>query len=226
MAAFLAVLLLLPVSSRAAEAVFISREGRYEVGGVKSMLDMRFRDVSRQIYDYSCGSASLATLLNYHYGMKTDEAQLIKAMLEAGDKEKIKKEGFSLLDMKNYLKSVGLNADGYRESLDSLAKAGVPAIILINNKGYLHFVVVKGVRGNKVLVGDPAAGLKIVTRSELEAMWNGILFVINNKRDVAKRTFNNQKEWAGLEGFDKGFAVNNTGSHVFNVSIAYTPFYY
>ncbi len=42
--------------------------------------------------------------------------------------------------------------------LEKLDNEGVPAIVLINERGYHHFVVVKGYKNGRVLVGDPARG--------------------------------------------------------------------
>ncbi len=135
---------------------------------VKTLMDLRFQRVARQQYDFSCGSAALASLLTYHYNRPIDERQVLTAMFETGDREKIKKAGFSLLDMKKYLHSIGLKAEGYRASLDKLTRVGVPAIVLINSKGYLHFVVVKGATKDRVLIGDPASGVKSLPREEFE----------------------------------------------------------
>ena len=71
---------------------------------------------------------------------------------------------------------------------------GVPAIVLITDDGYHHFVVVKGILGGKVLVGDPSIGSRVISRREFERLWsNGIVFVITSKRDLA--TFNANAEW-------------------------------
>jgi hypothetical protein len=162
---------------------------------VKSYMEIRFDTVVRQEKDFSCGSAAVATLLSYHYENEVTEHDAFSIMYERGDKAKINREGFSLLDIKNYLESNGYPADGFRVSLDKLAKVGVPAIALINHKGYKHFVVVKGVQKNKVLVADPAKGTKIFSRKEFERMWNGIFFIIRSKRDIAQQHFNNESEW-------------------------------
>jgi predicted double-glycine peptidase len=70
----------------------------------------------------------------------------------------------------------------------------VPAIVLISDNGYHHFVVVKGIFAGKVLVGDPSIGSRIIPRPEFERLWsNGIVFVITSKRDLA--TFNANAEW-------------------------------
>ena len=47
-------------------------------------------------------------------------------MFVRGDQAKIKREGFSLLDMKRYLEAHGFEADGFEEPLDKLAEARHP----------------------------------------------------------------------------------------------------
>lgn len=177
---------------------------------VKSMKEMRFQTVVKQEHDFSCGSAALATLLTYNYERPTSEADTFQAMYKLGDQSKIRKEGFSMLDMKNYLENHGYHANGYRVSLDKLRKVGVPAIALIDISGYKHFVVIKGITDNNVLLGDPASGLKRMPRSEFEAMWNGILFVILGAQHdrVAHKTFNQENAWAGIQSAPLGLALN------------------
>jgi len=177
---------------------------------VKSFKELRFRTVIRQQFDFSCGSAALATLLAYHYEDKVTEQDIFKDMYEKGNQEKIRREGFSLLDIKNYLGTRGYRADGFRTSLDKLASIGVPAIVLINHNGYRHFVVVKGISQREVLLGDPAAGLKRMTRANFEPMWNGILFLIRNKKDVAQSNFNRSGEWSVQAKAPLGLALSNS----------------
>jgi len=116
-------------------------------------------------------------------------------MYKHGDQAKIRREGFSLLDMKRYLEANGYNADGFYVSLDQLAVAEAPAIVLINTKGYNHFVVVKGVTDKNVLVGDPSLGTRIIPREEFEKMWNGLVFIIRNKNILTTNNFNRMEEW-------------------------------
>ncbi len=119
----------------------------------------------KQEHDFSCGSAALATLLTYHYDDPVTEETVFKAMFARGNKEKIEREGFSLLDMKRYLEANGYYSDGYVTNLGKVAKVGKPVIVLINNGGYLHFVVIKGIDGEKVLIGDPATGARTLSRA-------------------------------------------------------------
>src|SRR3546814_5009984 len=64
--------------------------GTYQLQ-VMTWWDIPFRSVIRQRYDFSCGSAALATLLTYHYGAPTSEAMPFRAMWEKGDREAIRK---------------------------------------------------------------------------------------------------------------------------------------
>lgn len=159
-----------------------------------SMREARFLSTLRQQYDFSCGSAAVATLLTHQYGQNVGEAQVFQAMFEHGDQDKIKHDGFSMLDMKRYLDHLGFTTDGVEATLDQLASAGLPAIALIQEHGYAHFVVIKGVRDSNVLLGDPALGTRIVSRGEFERIWtNGILLVVKNRVELAR--FNHESDW-------------------------------
>lgn len=161
-----------------------------------SYAEIPFRTVVHQQFDYSCGSAALATLLHFQYHKGTNEAEVFKAMYAVGDQDRIQKLGFSLLDMKKYLASIGYQADGFRLSLKDLQDASIPAIALIQVGSYKHFVVIKGVIGDHVLVGDPALGLREYKSADFEKLWNGIAFLIHDQpASEADPVFNSADEW-------------------------------
>ncbi len=161
---------------------------------VVSLKEARFVSTTHQQYDFSCGSAAVATLLTHHYGWRVEESQVFQAMFERGDREKIRREGFSMLDMKQYLDSKGFQASGVETTLDQLAKAKIPGIVLINENGYTHFVVIKGLHADEVLIGDPAAGTRIVKRAELERSWiNNIALVVVTNTQLAR--FDRNEDW-------------------------------
>lgn len=162
---------------------------------VTSLKEARFKTTVRQQYDFSCGSAATATLLTYQYGVPVTEAEVFMRMYETGDQAKIRQRGFSMLDMRRYLASLGFEADGFEQPLDKLAAEGLPAIVLLNDRGYRHFVVVKGLKNGRVLLGDPARGTRAMPRSRFEKLWdNRILFVVHNRRDIAQ--FNVARDWS------------------------------
>lgn len=172
-----------------------------EAGGsftvsVMSWRDIPFRTVVRQQFDYSCGSAAVATLLQHHYGIAVSEAEVFQAMYAGGDQARIQEVGFSMLDMRSYLQTRNFAADGLRLDLDRLASLRVPVIALITHDNYRHFVVVKGVSDTEVLVGDPTFGLQTYTREEFLEVWNGVVLAVREAPEAAAApTFNDADEW-------------------------------
>ena len=56
-------------------------------------------------------------------------------------------------------------------------------------------MVVKGIEGRRILLGDPSSGSRILSRAEFEALWQvKIFFVIRSHLDAAR--FNQPAEWA------------------------------
>jgi predicted double-glycine peptidase len=139
---------------------------------VRSMQALRFASTLRQQYDFSCGSAALATLLTHHYGFPVSESTVFAAMWAQGDQDKIRREGFSLLDMQRYLAANGFIAE----------------------QGYNHFVVIKGFDAGRVLLGDPSSGTRSLPRARFEAVWpTRLLFVIHSAPGEPR--FNLADDW-------------------------------
>jgi len=176
---------------------------------VKSMRELRFTSTTRQQYDFSCGSAALATLLTYHYGYPISETTAFKAMWDIGDQNKIRREGFSLLDMQRYLATIGFKADGFQVPLQKLFDSKLPAIVLISEKGYNHFVVIKGADDGRVLLGDPSSGTRSVTREHFESIWpTRLLFVIHDA--PSQPQFNADLDWRAAPRAPLAEAVSRT----------------
>jgi len=157
---------------------------------VTSLIGRRFETVVRQQYDFSCGSAALATLLRFHYDDPQNEQSVFLGMFRDGDQAQIRRLGFSLLDMKRYLAARGIAADGFRVSVAQIAQARVPGIALIDFDGYRHFVVVKGIDDQTLLLGDPSLGLRRETIGRFAKQWNGVFFVIAGRDAVGRSHFN------------------------------------
>jgi predicted double-glycine peptidase len=140
----------------------------------------KYRHVVHQAFDYSCGSAALTTILQFHLGLTVTEKDAMEGMLEHGEKDKIiARRGFSLLDMKRYVATLGSDSGGFKADLSDLEKLDQPAIVPINYAGFKHFVVVKGIRDGKVFIADPSAGNIAFSEHEFAGLWdNGTLFVI------------------------------------------------
>lgn len=192
--AILAGILGVPRVAMAGDLTYFGAGGAYHVP-ITTLQELKFRTVIRQKYDFSCGSAALASLLTYHYGVPTKETSVFSDMWEHGDRPKIEKEGFSMLDMQQYLARHGLKANGFRSTLDRLAKADVPGIVLLKLHGYLHFVVVEGLKDGRVLIADPASGTRAMSDADFKEAWNGIYFVVLDDVQQARATFNRASDW-------------------------------
>lgn len=193
--ALLVAIALLPLAAAAQTPVgVVGAQGDTYTLHLTSLKEARFKNTIRQKYDFSCGSAAVATLLTYQYGYPVNEQTAFEQMYAHGDQAKIHKEGFSLLDIKRFLAANGFEADGFQVPLQKLEDENLPAIVLINIKGYHHFVVIKGVREGRVLVGDPALGTRAIAIDKFMAVWkNGLVFVIHNRRSLA--VFNSPNDW-------------------------------
>jgi uncharacterized protein len=163
---------------------------------LESFQEKKYKATVSQQYDFSCGSAALATLLTYNYDVPVSEPEVFRAMFDNGDKKVIAESGFSLLDLKNYLARRGLEANGYRAPLSKLVEVRLPAIVLINVRGYSHFVVLEGIREGGVLLSDPANGMRSEPIGEFEEHWSGIFFLILTNAEHAQQSFNNREKWA------------------------------
>lgn len=174
---------------------------------VTSLKEIKFRNTTRQQFDFSCGSAALATLLTYHYGTPVTEKLVFEQMFASGDQAKIRQQGFSMLDMKRFLATRGFVGDGFQQPLDKLLEAKLPAIVLITDRGYNHFVVIKGAEDGRILLGDPSSGTRSVTRERFHELWaNKLLFVVH--KFPGKVAFNGADDWRAAPRAPLGNGIN------------------
>jgi hypothetical protein len=192
-------LILLVASTAFAGTVRVPGLGGDIAVAVTSFKERQYQTIRRQEHDFSCGSAALASLLSFHYDDVVTEKEVFSAMLASADLEKVRREGFSMLDMKKYLERAGYQADGFRLPLEGIrTQARIPVIALMDIDGFRHFVLVKGISDEEVLVGDPARGLKVYTHTQFNEAWDGVGFVIRSHIDLGRAHFNQPVEWRAV----------------------------
>ena len=147
---------------------------------LEPMSELKFRNVVRQAYDYSCGSAALTTMLDYYLGRNLEERQVMEGLLRFGEADKIvQRRGFSLLDMKRFVGALGYKSGGFKAEFKDLDDLEHPAIVPVHYAGFKHFVVVRDVYNDHVFIADPSLGNISFTRTRFEEVWDqNILFVI------------------------------------------------
>ncbi len=197
---------------------FLPHRANYSVP-VKSYKEVVFGDVYRQQYDFSCGSAALASLLHYHYQRPSKERQIFDVMYENGDKEIISQRGFSLLDMKLYLETIGLKADGFHISLEKMRTVGVPGITLVNFDGYMHFVVIKGLNNDNVILGDPSRGTMIMPIAEFKQYYQGLTLLVRNEAEIGKAGFIRDEQYSLYQASPLETGVSRDSLGIFSITL-------
>ena len=146
--------------------------------------EMKERHLVMQEKDYSCGAATLATLLNYHLGENFSEEQVIHGLFTYGDVEAIeKRRAFSMLDMKRFVDALGYEGRGFRAEMEDLEDLEVPVVLPIELFGYQHFVVFRGIENGRVFLADPWRGHSTYTREAFKDMWyEDVLFMIDPQK--------------------------------------------
>jgi predicted double-glycine peptidase len=122
--------------------------------------------------------------------------------------------------MKLFLENLGYKADGFKVTLDKVKSVGVPVIVLIETNGYKHFVVIKGVRNGRVMVGDPARGLLKIKEERFMEVWkNGLVFAIHNADEIGRQHFDSNQEWAMMPSYDPKQAVDRASLASFRLTL-------
>jgi len=143
---------------------------------VRSLLESRQAGVVMQAWDLSCGAAALATLLRHEHGDAVSEQEVAKGLIKRdeyiADPDRLKRQlGFSLLDLKRYVDDRGYRGVGYKDlKFDDIVRLA-PILVTIASNGYNHFVVFRGIRGNRVLLADPAWGNRTMLIGQFEDAW-------------------------------------------------------
>ncbi|WPO48811.1 C39 family peptidase [Pseudomonas sp. S1Bt23] len=178
MATFSLLLCLTGLAQAAQMPVAVLPGGNLVYKQVQSVRERKFADLVEQKTDFSCGAAALATVLRQAYWLDVDEEHVIKGMLATADQNLVRTQGFSMLDMKRYLESIGMRARGYRIPPEKLEAVTIPVVVLMDIRGYKHFVVMQRAQKDWVYVGDPVLGHKRYSHEDFVKGWNGIVFAI------------------------------------------------
>lgn len=153
----------LPSSSPTESALLItySAWGSVPVQSWKTLRDER---IVKQDLDFSCGAASLATLLNSFYGQNVTEEALLKAMDKGNGRA-------SFEDMARALPQFGFRAQGFAASWEQLTRLKMPVVVYVKNRKQDHFSVLRGISGDTVWLADPSLGNRTFSREQFLSLW-------------------------------------------------------
>lgn len=154
---------------------------------VQSWKARRDFGIVKQNLDFSCGAASIATLLNNFYGQKLSEQEILERM----GKTELRA---SFEDMQQVMPQLGFEAKGYALPFEQLAQLKIPVIVYLKYRKNDHFSVLRGINGDTVLLADPSLGNMSLSREQFLAAWKTrdgkmegkILAVLPKNADTAK----------------------------------------
>ena len=165
--------ILAPISAQAANQNTVRIGHQRFSKQVRSIAELRWNNLTRQGWDMSCGAAALSTLLTYHHGQPFSELAVTLTILKNSDPSLVKSRGgFSLFDLKRFVRAVGLEGVGYGQmTLEDLNLFALPAILPVKINDLDHFVIFRKIIGNHVLLGDPAFGNISMPASQFQSLW-------------------------------------------------------
>lgn len=178
----------------------------------RTLKEVREAHVVHQSLDYSCGPAGLATILNYYLGDPISETEIIKGLMRTCDIRKVQaRHGFSLLDLKKFAQAMGYNATGYEMDIEFLKELKKPVLVPIQFKNFRHFVVIRGIVGNRVFFADPAIGNMSMKVYKFRSIWQGGIGLVIEEGDKRVNPFFCPINYPlSLENKDLMFADNRT----------------
>lgn len=120
--------------------------------------------IVKQDLDFSCGAASVATLLNNFYGQNFTEEEILNKM----DKTQMRA---SFEDMQNIMPELGFEAKGYALPFEQLLQLKIPVIVYLKYRKNDHFSVLRGINDTTVLLADPSLGHISMSKNQFLNAW-------------------------------------------------------
>ena len=184
LAAALCVLSLTCLCGCAATGWKDSVDGRVGFKRPLSFVALRFEATIPQGLDFTCGAASIATLLTYYWNDPTSENDAIEQLRRRYTVEELKaraKDGLSFNDLILIAEGLGYSATGAKIPASELPMLGGPVIVHLEKADINHFAVLRKVGDGVYYLSDPTLGQTAMNAGEFERQYSGNALAIWKK---------------------------------------------
>lgn len=141
----------------------------------------------KQLEETDCGAACLATLCR-HFGKNVS----LSVIREMGKTDQF---GTTMLGLYKAADQLGFNAEALEGAADEFLSSNLPLpciahVVLENSRE--HYVVVHKITGRHVIIADPAAGVRRLTREAFSALYAGhVLCAVPSERFASLKSRGN-----------------------------------
>lgn len=155
---------------------------------IKSWKEIRYDGVVEQSLDYSCGAASVATILKYYYGREISESDV---------NDHLPKERATFFELSKATSSLSEDSIGLYVNKAKLLDLKIPAIAhIVTPFANNHFVVIRGIGpDDTMLLADPSVGNIRIDLESFYEMWltesgeKGKILIIKSERQPNRDYF-------------------------------------
>lgn len=130
---------------------------------IQSWSERRDTGMAKQQFDYSCGAASLVSVLTHYYGVATDELEIVDRIGLKG--------AFSMTDLARVAEEYGFKPVGLALDYETLMRFRRPVIVYLDYWDDGHFSVLRAIDRHGVWLADPAWGNTRMRRERFEQFW-------------------------------------------------------
>lgn len=142
----------------------------------------RYANVVRQVLEFSCGSASLATLLTFFLARPTTEMEVITLLRQRypaeADWRRKQEVGFSFEDIIFAAEHLGFAAQAARIEVPQLPQITGPVIVHLTKGTWEHFSVLRVARDGFYYIADPIQGQVTMLEHEFRREFTGAVLAV------------------------------------------------
>ena len=165
-----------------------------------------------------CGLACVAMVAAFH-GKRYDMPQLRERFPPSSG-------GSTLLDLIRIADALELSSRAVKVELEDLHQIPAPAVLHWNMS---HFVVLKRVSGNRILIVDPARGSLWISLPEASKCFTGVVLelspVAGFSRTDERRVVNFSSLWSGITGFKRSASTLVALTLMMEAFVLAAPYY-